>query len=84
MKLVGWPSYWNKEDGISPVDIQEIDFQGSPEELTQISNFLIDAAFKLSHAIDNKKSLDLELQLSDSKNKSQLPISISVVRNCER
>ena len=83
MKLVGWPSYWKKEEGIIPLDIQEIDFQGSPEELIEISNFLRVAADQLSVSIDSQRDLDIDLQLSDSKDEVKLPISISVVHRSE-
>lgn len=34
MRIVGWPSVWKEEEGLLPVDVQDIDIHLSTEELS--------------------------------------------------
>ncbi len=55
MRLVGWPTGYSEEEGLLPIDLQDIDFHGTPEELRALADFLKRAADKLAKAEKEKQ-----------------------------
>jgi hypothetical protein len=53
MRIVGWPEEPDADGCILPVTIVEVDFQGTPEELRAIGEFLLRAAAELDLAESN-------------------------------
>ena len=48
MRLVGWPTKWDPEEGLLPVEIQDVDIHASVEELKQLAALFSAAATKAS------------------------------------
>ncbi len=63
MRLVGLPTEWNPDEGLIPIDVQDVDIHATPEELQRLADFFSAAA--TSAATSN--SSEFSLEFSDSK-----------------
>lgn len=81
MRIVGWPSNFDKEEGLSPIDLQDVDFLANPDELRALAKFLEQAADKVSQASQENKKLNIGIDFSDSKTNPQTGIWINVVHD---
>ena len=79
MRMVAWPSSWKEDEGLLPVEVQEIDLMGTPEEIRSISMFLAEAA-RLLEADADGKQFECGMDLGDSKSDAKTGIHINVVR----
>jgi hypothetical protein len=71
MRLVGWPTEWNPEEGLLPVEIQDVNFYASAEELKQLASlFLAAAAQADGSAVSN--------EFSDSKPNPKTGIGVTI------
>ena len=73
MKIIGYPTEWNEEEGLLPIEIQDIQIYANEKELKQIAA-LFDQSAK-EYKINNKQSLELK----DSKTNPKTGINIMVV-----
>jgi hypothetical protein len=63
MRIIGWPEEPDEDGGIVPVTIVDVDFQGAPEELRAIGEFLLKAAAELEIAQASNLPLHLTIDL---------------------
>ena len=77
MKLVGYPTEWNEEEGLLPIDVQDVQFIASVEELNLLSDF-----FKECAELQARGNLEPQsIELGDSKPSPKTGISIIVMAN---
>lgn len=79
MRLVGWPTKYSEEEGLLPIDLQDVDFHGTPEELRALAEFLEKAADKLAEAEKAKQDLNVGIDFGDSKPNPKTGIWVNVV-----
>lgn len=80
MRLVAWPSTWKEEEGLLPIDVQEIDLIGTPDEIRSIAAFLVDAASQLEASSADCDAFEIGIDLGDSKPNPQTAVYVNVVR----
>jgi hypothetical protein len=83
MRIVGWPEEPDADGCILPVTITDLDFQGTPEELRAIGEFLLKAAAELDLAESDNSALQLSLDLGNSNPRAGVGLSVNVVRHAE-
>jgi hypothetical protein len=83
MRIVGWPEEPDADGGILPVTIVDVDFQGTPEELRAIGEFLLKAAAELDLAQTNNSVVQLSVDLRNSNPHAEVGLSVNVVRHTE-
>ena len=83
MRIVGWPEEPDADGGILPVTIVDVDFQGTPDELRAIGEFLLKAAAELDLAEANNSALYLSVDLGNSNPRAEVGLSVNVVRHTE-
>lgn len=81
--IVGWPEAPDADGGILPVAIVDVDFQGTPEELRAIGEFLLKAAAELDVAKTNNSALYLSIDLGNSNPRAEVGLHVNVVRHTE-
>ena len=74
MRIVGWPTVWKEEEGLFPVEVQDIDIHLNTEELTQLATFLIAASKNASPSNPQELSIDF----ADSKENPKTGITVTV------
>ncbi len=79
MRLSGYPSSWTPEEGLVPVDVQDIDVHASPEELRALSKFFAEAAIAMELALSEKRDFRRSIDFPDDKPNPQTPICVDVV-----
>ncbi len=79
MRLSGYPSSWSPEEGLVPVDVQDIDVYASPEELRSLSKFFAEAANAMELALAEKRDFRRSIDFRDDKPNPQTPICVDVV-----
>lgn len=75
MELTGYPAESNEEEGLVPIDIQDLQIKASPKELNQLAQFLIECSKK----IDQNTFDDESIELKDSKPNPKTGIWIQVL-----
>jgi len=80
MRLIGWPSEPDVDGGILPVDLVDVDFDGTPQELREIGEFLLRAAAELEVAEQNNSALNIGIDLGNSDPDAKVGIWVNVVR----
>ncbi|RZJ84351.1 MAG: hypothetical protein EOO64_04075 [Massilia sp.] len=83
MRMIGWPEEPDADGGILPVTIVDVDFQGTPEELRTIGEFLLKAAAELDLADANNSTLYLSVDLGNSNPRAEVGLHVNVVRHLE-
>jgi hypothetical protein len=83
MRIVGWPEEPDADGGILPVTIVDVDFQGTPEELRSIGEFLLRATAELDFAESSNSALHLSVDLRNSNPRAGVGLSVNVVRHTE-
>jgi hypothetical protein len=81
MRFVGWPTKFNTEDGLVPIDVQDIDLYASANEIRTLASFLMGAADQLEHAELKNEELNVGIDFGDSKSDAQTGIWINIVRH---
>jgi len=64
MRIIGLPTTWSEEDGLQPIDVQDIDVIVTSSELDALANFFVRAAKTLREsgpAEASKEFLDSKL-----------------------
>lgn len=74
MRIVGWPSEWKEEEGLLPIEVQDIDLHLSNEELAKLANFLLAA----SQSTTTSTPQELSIDFGDSKENPKTGISVTV------
>ncbi|HEY9031297.1 MAG TPA: hypothetical protein VIM93_08040 [Kangiella sp.] len=75
MELIGYPTEFNEEEGLVPIDIQDLQIKASPKELNQLAAFLI----KCSKQLERNTFDDESIELIDSKPNPKTGIWIQVL-----
>lgn len=83
MRMIGWPEEPDEDGGILPVTIVDVDFQGAPEELRAIGEFLLKAAAELEIAQASNLPLHVSVDLGNSNPGAEVGISVNVVRHVD-
>lgn len=81
MRLIGWPTLFDKEQGLLPIDLQDVDVVATSEELRVLAKFLEQAADKISQTKQGDVVKSIGIDFSDSKENSQTAIWINVVQD---
>ena len=81
MRIVGWPEESDEEGAILPVTLADVDFQGTPEELRAIGEFLLKSAVDLGIAQAENLPLNQSLGLGNSNPNAEVGLFVSVVRH---
>lgn len=76
MRLVSWPSAWDKDKGLLPIEAQEIDFHATAEELQALAQFFTEAAEQATQSPST--SFEKFIDLKDSKIIETTPICVTV------
>jgi len=74
MRLVGLPTEWNPDEGLIPVDVQDVDIHATTEELQRLADFFGAAAASAATADSSKFSLEF----ADSKPDAQTGIWVTL------
>jgi hypothetical protein len=83
MRIVGWPEKCDEDGAILPVTIVDVDFQGTPEELRAIGEFLLEAAVELDIAQARNLPLQVGIDLGNSNPHAEVGISVNAVRHVD-
>lgn len=79
MRLVGWPSQWTEEDGIQPVDLQEVGIHASAKELRELAELFLAAANNADSNLVNAEITEFNADFPDPKPASGLPLKVTAV-----
>lgn len=84
MRIQGWPEELDRDGAILPVDIVDVDFYGTADELRLIANFLLRAATELDHAQANNLELNVGVDLAKSNPDARVGVWVNVVRQVSK
>ncbi len=59
MRVIGYPTEFKKEEGLQPIDIQDIQIQASIDELVELSTFLNECIHKFKGGQLESRSIEL-------------------------
>lgn len=76
MRIVGWPEKCDEDGAILPVTIVAVDFQGTPEEMRAIGEFLLKAAVELDIAQARNLPLHVGIYLGNSNPHAEVGIMV--------
>lgn len=79
MELIGYPTEFNEDEGLIPIDIQDLQIKATSEELNKLANFLIEC----SNQIKRNTFDDESIELIDSKSNAKTGIWIQVLAERE-
>jgi hypothetical protein len=71
MRLIGWPTNWSPDEGLLPVEIQDVDVHASVEELKQLAALFSAAAAAATGS-------ELSDDFGDSKPNAETGIGVTV------
>ncbi|WP_435442536.1 hypothetical protein [Variovorax sp. GB4P3] len=74
MRIVALPTAWNKEEGLVPMDAQDIDLYATATELDALAGFFACAA----KALRETGRCDVSLDFADSKPDAQTGILVTI------
>lgn len=74
MRIYGYQSDWDEEKGVVPIDLQDVSFYASADELQRLSELFKNAAMRAREL----KTIDLSANFDDSKPNAKTEIGISV------
>ena len=83
MRIIGFVEEPDVDGGILPVTIVDVDFQGTPEELRAIGEFLLKAAADLEIAQASNLPVHVSIDLGNSNPGAEVCISVNVVRHVD-
>jgi hypothetical protein len=83
MRIVGWPEVCDADGAIFPVDLMDVDFHGTPQELREIAEFLFRAATELQSAEKRNLALNIGVDLANSNPHAEVGIWVNVVRHVD-
>ncbi|MBD3652761.1 hypothetical protein [Kangiella sp.] len=79
MELIGYPTEFNEDEGLIPIDIQDLQIKATSEELNKLANFLIEC----SNQIERNTFDDESIELIDSKPNPKTGIWVQVLAERE-
>jgi hypothetical protein len=79
MRVNGYLTSWSSEEGLTPVDVQDIEFFATPEELRLLAKFFAEAADEMESALSEKHDFRRSIDFPDDKPNPQTPICVDVV-----
>lgn len=74
VRIYGYQSYCDEAEGVVPIDLQDVSFYASANELQRLSELFKDAALKAREL----QTIELSVSFDDSKPNAQTQIGISV------
>jgi len=74
MRLTCYPTEWDEDEGLSPIEAQDLQITASPEELRALAKFLVESAAIL----EIQPTSQYHETFGDSKPNPKTGISISV------
>jgi hypothetical protein len=83
MRITGWPLHAESDGSILPVNLADVDFDGTAQELRKIAEFLLRAAAELEVATQNDVALNTGIDLENSNPHSEVGLWVNVVRHVE-
>jgi hypothetical protein len=84
MRILGWPEETDSDGAILPVNIVDVDFHGTADELRLIAHFLLKAATELDHAQANNLELNIGIDLDNSNPDARVGIWVNVIREVDK
>jgi hypothetical protein len=82
MRIVGFPE--EAVDGaIFPVALCDVVFEGTPEELRSVGDFLIRMAFEMQAAVESNSALYVGLDVGNDRPNAEVGLAITVARYLE-
>jgi hypothetical protein len=84
MRITGWPLRADSEGCILPVNLADVDFHGTPQELRKIAAFLLGAAAELEVATRSDVALNVGIDLDNSNPHPEVGLWVNVVRHVEK
>lgn len=84
MRITGWPLHADSDGATLPVNLADVDFHGTPQELRTIANFLLGAAAKLEVATQSDVALNVGIDLDNSNPHPEVGLWVNVVRHMEK
>ena len=79
MRIVGWMENWDKETGLEPAYLSDIDFHASAEELRALAQFFQAAAEEVANAMEKQTQSQVEITFPNPDPGSGLPLTVSVI-----
>ncbi|HEX8479114.1 MAG TPA: hypothetical protein VF663_12305 [Telluria sp.] len=83
MRITGWPLNADSDGCILPVNLADVDFVGTPQELRKIAEFLLGAADELEVATQNDVALNVGIDLENMYPHPEVGLWVNVVRHVE-
>jgi len=84
MRITGWPLHADSDSCILPVNLADVDFHGTPQELRKIADFLLGAATQLEVATQSDVALNVGIDLDNSNPHPEVGLWVNVVRHVEK
>lgn len=69
---------------ILPVNLADVDFHGTPQELRKITEFSLSAAIELEVATQNDVALDVGIDLENSNLHPEVGLWVNAVRHVDK
>ncbi len=82
MRIVGFPEV-AVEGAILPVTLGDVVFEGTPNELHSIGEFLIRMALEMQAAIESDSALYVNLDVDNDRVNADVGLSVTVARYCD-
>jgi hypothetical protein len=84
MRITGWPLHADSDGYILPVNLADVDFHGTPQELRKVASFLLGAAAELEVATQSDVALNIGIDLDNSNQHPEVGLWVNVVRHVEK
>lgn len=79
MRIVGFPEE-SADGAIKPVTLADVVFEGTPEELRSVGEFLIRMSFEMQVANESNSALYVGLDLGNDRPNADVGLAITVAR----
>jgi len=84
MPITRWPLNADSDGCILPVNLADVDFHGTPQELRKIAEFLLGVADKLDVATQNDVAFNAGIDLENSIPHPEVRLRMNVVRHVKK
>lgn len=84
MRITGWPLQADSDGCTLPVNLADVDFDGTPQELREIADFLLRASAELEVANQSDVALNVGIDLDNSNPHPEVGLWVKVVRHVEK
>ncbi len=81
MRLIGWPTNYTEDKGLTPIYLQDVDIYASADELRSLASFLMDAAAQLEQAQLNSQELNIGIDFDNEYPNAEVGIWIGVIHH---